>query len=126
MRELKFRAWDVSNKAMYTHEELVDGSVVNPDVLLDCLARPGNGYDTDTVLMQYTGLKDKNSKEIYEGDVVRYLEVVRYETGEKETWRTVEVKLWLDESAGSFYLYPKINSSTEVIGNIYENPELLK
>ena len=130
MREIKFRAWDLSNKAMYSHEELTDGSVVNPDVLIDCLVKPGNGYDTDTELMQYTGLHDKNGKEIYEGDVLGglYGLVVRW----CDKCKSIELfELGEDEYCyqcnGDLFWYDvAVDDNLEVIGNIHENPELLE
>lgn len=84
----------------------------------------------DCVIMQSTGLKDKNSKEIFEGDVVKY----------KGGWKTFTEEVAYNENFGGFgvvdadadiifafgELFEHINlNSLEVIGNVYENPELL-
>lgn len=100
MREIKFRAWNNAEKKMYPEVE-------------DIRER------YEIYLMQYTGLKDKNGKEIYEGDIVR-------------SYEKVATIIWL-ESEGGFYARTLTgecfkyahNSIIEIIGNIYENQELL-
>ena len=66
VREIKFRAWDKENKVMiYPKGILFDGRVVN----FNCgILEPFEEYE----LMQFTGLYDKNGKEIYEGDIIKY------------------------------------------------------
>jgi uncharacterized phage protein (TIGR01671 family) len=83
----------------------------------------------DHEIMQYTGLKDKNGKEIYEGDVVS-----AHGTLGVVTWVN-ELALWdldviINGEHGSMTVYSQQNANgyniqREVIGNIYENPELL-
>ena len=118
MREIKFRAW---RKTL--------GMMMRWDDLKNWLVPLGD--DIDHILMQYTGLKDKQGKEIYEGDVIR----VRRPMIKGQ--RIVEFNL------GSFVMQRKVSTShepfdsntegpcaqyndIEVIGNIYENPELIK
>ncbi|WP_371378820.1 YopX family protein [Sporomusa aerivorans] len=126
MREIKFRAWDAENKTMFGSNcpnMLVhfDGQLNSFDVLGDTV---GTYKTKQLALMQYTGLKDKNGKEIYEGDIV-YM-VANGITGP----RAIEFK------DGSFGVKPLKDSEdlwfievwhmdVEVIGNIYETPELL-
>jgi len=120
-REIKFRAWDGILKYM------VDASKYH--ITLDGLAsfnNDGEFYDqTDKLeLMQYTGLKDKNGKEIYSGDLIK----------SGKTGLDYKV-VWNDENAAweslctnperDYCLMPYSWCDGEIIGNIYENPELL-
>lgn len=82
----------------------------------------------DGILMQYTGLKDKNGKEIYEGDVVK---VMCDDDEESAVTQEVKWSKWggyfCDEEMAGDYL-PALGNpelTIEVIGNIYENPELI-
>jgi len=98
--------------------------------------------EEDTIYLQYTGLKDKNGKEIYEGDLLRVIE--KYIPKENAEWKTPTAVKY---SGSSFVVYsPKCcktckdsfgcimnldeclgtSELVEVIGNIHENPELLK
>jgi uncharacterized phage protein (TIGR01671 family) len=130
-REIKFRAWDI---------EL--GFMVDPDyyfVMFDGSIWFNNCADGEDDLteqtfklkiMQYTGLKDKNGKEIYEGDILNNIEavdiawrqVVEFETG--AFWRKDISKG--DDSQWEFDGWETVGEDWEVIGNIYENPELLE
>lgn len=90
----------------------------------------------NTILMQFTGLKDKNNKEVYEGDIVQFFP---YHLCKSKKWKTMAIngqvifnnnsqfciryKDVKDEGEFSDYLFP---IECRVIGNIYENPELLK
>ena len=126
MREIKFRAWDKKDKIIMqdvymcrVNMELVDfkRSMEGPrwTVNMEC---------EDIVLMQYTGLKDKNSKEIYEGDIVKMshgsLSKVYFSGGSFQVdVGGALIGLRLD------YLGRYKNKFIEVIGNIYENPDLV-
>lgn len=80
----------------------------------------------DYVLMQYTGLKDKNGKEIYEGDIVKgsaYGKEIY--TGVVEFYDASFV-MRIDGNKGYYRLNKMTFQELEVVGNIYENPELLK
>jgi len=115
---IKFRAWDMSNKRMGSHDALLDPNQVNPAVLTDCLIADGTGYDTDTILMRFIGLKDKYGEEIYEGDYVQY------NTGER--W----LVCWSQRQAGFIYKSTKKGYGADqlpnmhevrIVGNKYEN-----
>ncbi|MDH8771901.1 YopX family protein [Staphylococcus epidermidis] len=118
----KFRAWDKNNKYMeYTDKNLV---VCFSDEGASAVDHTTFGHSCtcmeDIELMQSTGLKDKNGVEIYEGDIIRG----PYDTGIiGYEMVTTEVKYDLLKGfqLGQFDL-----NITEVIGNIYENPDLLE
>jgi len=153
-REIKFRAWHKDDKAPYVNEMLEDGEA---RFLLS------QGFDEmmpdNYVFMQFTGLKDKNGKEVYEGDVLR-IEYFKIAVGENLGVYETEAELtgvvgfdglslilqnimgekWqeytgYDAGEGNckfMYLGDVYEGSLdasyqiEVIGNIYENPELIK
>ena len=101
MREIKFRAWDKKHKKMYHGGDI-----------RTALAFP----DEDTEIMQYTGLKDKNGKEIYEGDIIKYPHGEVPYGPVKWTGNG----FWVKEPSE----YTHMPHDREIIGNIYENPEL--
>lgn len=119
MREIKFRAWDKINKEMFNVESI---NFQERRVYKDVVSYRNFN---DIELMQYTGLKDKNNKEIYEGDIVKLranhgIGVVKY----YDEWGAFVVE----------YIKPRplavlgmnyYKEDIEVIGNIYENSELL-
>lgn len=131
MRAIKFRAWDHEHKYMlFNVQNAYDGMGVN---------EPG-GYKGDWVsfddfmnnrqytLMECTGVKDKNGAEIYEGDIVRadnwrHIVISYGEQYHEEDWGGWFVYQGWNLELGSGYLDP-VKWELEVIGNIYENPEL--
>ena len=139
MRAIKFRAWDNTPQVMYSWEKLLeldtDGALMISDLLKD-------GWRGQAIPMQYTGLEDKNDKEIYEGDIVRwqyafsprtYKDIIEYhdkviEIGyERDETRFVGFILHSCVATYSGDYYSSITEQPlEVIGNIYENPELLE
>ena len=129
MREIKFRAWLKYGKEIVDVEEI--------DFMNEVINYIDNDYENNEQeiigayfenieLMQYTGLKDKNNKEIYEGDIVKLranhgIGVIKY----SDEWGAFIVE----------YIKPRplavlgmnyYKEDIEVLGNIYENPELLK
>ena len=112
MREIRFRAWDDRDNSMWKFD------LLETRTLGDIIAL---GF-----VMQYTGLKDKRQKEIYEGDLVK--------DGKGEKW----IIEWCDQEVGwrlyKTFIYKNTTDvpsvvdflDIEVIGNVYENPELLE
>ena len=125
MKNIKFRAWEI-NKSLA-------GKMSKPFTLTDIhnngLGTFGDSYE----FMQFTGLKDINGKEIYEGDIVN---AVQNYHG-KPSSIMFNAKIIYNDNVGSFMIsYKNINDVfvndeiwlryfLEVIGNIHENPELL-
>lgn len=114
-REIKFRAWD--KKYMYYDLDYLQsrGSIVLGG-MGDCFDLSSEIDLEHVKLMQSTGLKDKNGKEIYEGDIVKH----EYNKGQSDVFFD------LGRFQPFSYLGSYMGSEYEVIGNIYENPELLK
>lgn len=135
MREIRFRAWDKDKKRMIylannmgsqTHLQLNNHSwgVFEPDSE-DYYGIASANSNLGDILMQYTGLKDKNGNEIYEGDIVK----CDYFTGIVEYRENAGLYLIGNEKEGKAITFFDIQMSkaiVEVIGNIYENPELLE
>ena len=120
MREIKFRAWDGETMWEVRELEWAGGEVIHAYLGL-------HEVDADKItLMQFTGLHDKNGKEIYEGDVVHWkpvgLGTVRF--GASAAFVHDQEKL--RGGTGINQLHRSYQQEYEIIGNIYENPELLK
>lgn len=123
-REIKFRAWDKQNKKMlilcrlglrgFSHQSWSPSPISNE-----------HHFDCTLEIMQFTGLLDKNGKEIYEGDIVLY---------EDRRWEVVfEYDRWDMKRGENYIRYDDLADDPgyttweycEIIGNIYENPDLL-
>lgn len=127
MREIKFRCWDEQNKIIHNEVEFIRSGTDGDDWILfksdkqtlehgNVLNNPY--FQQQIKVMQYTGLKDRNGKEIYEGDIVK---------DGSRLWK-IEISpiygIFFILSNGDFASY--LGDDFQVIGNIYENPELLK
>lgn len=122
----RFRAWDKIHKTMYEVDDIMSIDFGESEICVKTLFfEQTNRYDfDDIVLMQSTGLTDKNGKEIFEGDVVKmaknvyseptYYEVVRHRGGAyRLESKQYGCELWLR------------HTDCEIAGDIYENPELV-
>ena len=145
-RVIKFRAWDTDKKVLVHetdldilknifHIDFMDKEIGPPPIIYNI------GRYNDNVLMQFTGLKDMNGKDIYEGDIVKFYFSVgdtvdlalREITGNYEPTEMIDTVEFMD---GCFVFYNKnidnyayakrYNEICEIIGNIFETPELLK
>lgn len=116
MRDIRFRAFD-DGKMVYSHNNLWNHTNFQNEWFFQTIRQ-------DAIIMQYTGLKDKNSKDIYEGDVVEWWDSLGVsELGNDSFSTRSEVSFNNGMFEPVCWLIP---DQFEVIGNIHENPELLK
>lgn len=124
-REIKFRVWSEEDREYRTDCRLTELFTSETGTPATVYSDEGDRFDIE----QYTGLKDKNGKEIYEGDIVFFFtehfdKATGGFDGEDEHNATVE---WFDNGFAFMDKAPyDPNIECEVIGNIHENPELLE
>lgn len=122
MREIKFRFWspytDDLTRMIHEHDGWCEGIGIN-----EALKSSQNDYDYK--IMQYTGLKDKNGKGIAEGDLLK-----SGKTGliYKVVWdqEAAAFTSFCTEPEKDFYMGPYSWEEAEIIGNIWEHPELIE
>ena len=123
-REIKFRSWFENSKTMSLNFSLEDALKHEVDYVGDC------------VFMQYTGLKDRNGIEIYDGDIITFhsdddLEdygeeywEVKFQNSTPVAWYSENEYRYLDRGIDSFSCEIPEDWEINVVGNIYENKEL--
>ena len=120
MREISFRIWDKKEKTMFLSPIEIEhlGSWFDAH-LSGAIADTGN-----KIVMQYTGLKDKNGKKIFEGDITNHHS---HKTTVAWQWSENYNQICGVEADGTHRFYFSIDSvNLEIIGNIYGNPKLLE
>ena len=125
----KYRAWDkarneMNYKVMVGNCDLSDGNWTCPIIWIEERKNWLHFDDDYECIMQSTGLKDKNGKEIFEGDI---LTSQNYTAKGVVEFRT-DSGMWVNclKEYGYFEYLGNVASSRKIIGNIYENPELLE
>lgn len=133
MREIKFRAWDKNDKRIFIDPQMIDFynkkigyTQYQTEYMPDTSYSIPVGFEEFeySELMEWTGLYDKNGEDIYEGDILfesfgeKYYKVV-FENG------SFRAEFEGDFEEYSFDLIDVVAQGYEVVGNIYENPELL-
>lgn len=133
----RYRAWDKIHKIMYEVDDIIAINFEEKEICVQTIyfeqglpdSRDLDYYDfDDIVLMQSTGMRDKNDREIFEGDILKvtnlssWLEVVSFNSN-KAMFVSKETKRKIEETP----LYDLFNTDifeVEIIGNIHTNPKL--
>ena len=137
-REIKFKAWDEQNKIMHFDFQFIKSGEAGNDWIIfksdkqklekgDVFNNPY--FSQQLKIMQWTGLLDKNGKEIYEGDIVSVSLSLGYSNNRVVVWNKIGGSWCFSEDGiqeGIDLDFTDIGDDIEIIGNIHENKELLK
>ena len=120
MRDIKFRAWDKKKNDWFDDD---DGELyieLNGNINFGWNGEVMDDYTDRIILMQYTGRKDSEGKEIYEGDILQNEHHFKYQVVFKgDCWRCEPIK-------NNYFKNRFIGNDLKVIGNVYKNQELLE
>lgn len=124
MREIKFRAWDNFFKQMYYFDFENNIEVRSGHLWIVHEEGAISSKSPSIKIMQYTGLKDRNDKEIYVGDLVAVADYANWEGLYKIIWDEINLMYMLEDAYGDKEKMCEFEHYL-IKGNIYENPELL-
>lgn len=124
MREFKFRVWDENN------QEMIYGVGITPEGIPYSIpdyaeASDQFNYYPSCHKMQFTGVYDKNDNEIYEGDILEFGSVVTYVDSTDQANLGMEVGYYSQRDNFESWRLLEVGEELEVLGNIYEKPDLL-
>lgn len=130
MREIKFRIWDDIKKEWLGTSNKDSLTFYGFHLVGECMtvqSPPIWALDKGNVVEQFIGLKDKNGKEIYEGDIIEWKKgFPRIIIFKNRAFRTVPLKKMQIEESYNEPVFNDVLELCEIIGNIHENPELLE
>ena len=129
MREIKFRAWNKKKKKMLSYGELfnIDCSGEYPFLALVAGHYENALNPLSVKIMQFIGLQDKNSVDIYEGDIIIYDYMFQEKKEVCEVkWNIDKNGFFAENEESQCWIERELKNQFEVIGNIYENSELME
>ncbi|MGE1044064.1 YopX family protein [Bacillus wiedmannii] len=128
MDDIKFRAWDKVMGKMYEvgfidfAKERAQLAHIVDGICYAVYISPLK----DVELLQYTGLKDKNGKEVYEGDILKEKDIITEVVFHNYHWKEKLISSPRNHLKNYFPFRDTMPFTAEVLGNIYDNPDLLK
>ena len=132
MRDIKFRAWDKKENDWFDEDGGDLYIELNGNINFGWNGEIMDDYTDRIILMQYTGLKDKNGVEIYEGGIVHWMTEF-ISPMDMRTKHKIDINVEVHQKESGEWVMGKVGNTlfeelldVEVIGNIYENPELLE